>query len=66
MKNSIFALFLIITLSFSLSFAQTKIGKDGKPIITKRTVKKKPIVKKKPTIKKFRDTFWVVQFLTNS
>lgn len=53
MKKSIFAVFLIIAVCFSVSFAQTKRGKDGKPLNTKRTaIKKKKFYSKRKPIKK--------------
>lgn len=59
MKKSIFTVFLIVAVCFSFSFAQTKKGKDGKPIVTKRTINKKNkkrIVRKRKPIKKMENS----------
>lgn len=58
MKKSIFAIFLIIAVCGSFSFAQTKRGKDGKPIKAKQKVYKKKrhkIVRKRRTIGKMEN-----------
>lgn len=48
-------MFLIIAVCFSFSFAQTKLGKDGKRITTKRTFyKKRRIVRKRRAVRKTR------------
>jgi FKBP-type peptidyl-prolyl cis-trans isomerase len=56
MKKSIFAMFLMIAICATFSFAQTKRSKSGKRVITKRTTTKKIINRKRRIIKKMENT----------